>query len=422
MNTRLQKFLLDNTLDALFKTHGVNVRFSSCMTKASYNCDQINAVDKDLLAQECRGIILTRVDRCGNVIQWSESCKSDEVVGHTIVMARPFNRFFNYGQEAAANVDFNDPNLRFFNKEDGTLTIVYHDFNKNEWHVATRGVPEADLPIDGYDNHTFRTLFERALANVTGYSDLESFGKDKLDRNVTYMFELCTPENAVVVRHDDYKVILLGARRLSDHVEISLDDCRELGVPVVENFKLGSVQEMIDFVAERNPSEYEGIVVCDSKFRRVKVKSPAYVALHRVTDQVARSPRGLMQIILSEKFDDIVPLLPQAIVERGEQMQAQYRVLTRSFDSSFDQALALANEESPIFNPNSKSLVKQHQKSFALAVQANGGWLAPLMDRYHGKCEGLHDYVMKRRAKGGDWANGFLDTLVEMCDGVALNE
>lgn len=66
---------------------------------------------------------------------------------------------------------------------------------------------------------------------------------------------------------------------------------------------------MLNFVSCRDPFKYEGIVVCDKNFNRVKVKNANYVALNKIRDKVANSPRAILEIILNGKEDDVYPLL-----------------------------------------------------------------------------------------------------------------
>jgi hypothetical protein len=78
-------------------------------------------------------------------------------------MALPMGRFFNYGQGAAAAVDLDSTETRFCEKLDGTLCIMYWDRHLGVWSVATRSVPDADLPMDGFGNQTFADLFWKAF-------------------------------------------------------------------------------------------------------------------------------------------------------------------------------------------------------------------------------------------------------------------
>jgi len=198
----VQEYLKTHSLEALDREHGIKAR--PCGHKFSLNYDMIEAKDDDLMAQECRGLILCLAD--DNAV-----LSLDEPLGETRVLARPFDRFFNHGQGAAADVDLEHPDTRFYEKMDGTLCILYFDFVKDEWHVATRSVAEADLPIDGFEDFTFRTLFEKACLETTGLEDFWRF-TFLLDTKKTYLFELTTPRNRIVVNYENYGITLLGAR------------------------------------------------------------------------------------------------------------------------------------------------------------------------------------------------------------------
>lgn len=409
MSTLVQDFLMNHSFAELNAQHGVKFRLSACGYKASMNYDQIESNNADKLAQECRGLVL----RSDGDYPFSRDDK--KIVGPTHVVARPFNRFFNLGQDEAAKIDFADNATRFYHKEDGTLIICYYDARKGEWHVGTRAVCEADLPVEGdAGGLTFRDLFLKALKQETGFTDLDVFAKQHLSTLNTYMFELCTEMNRVVVDYRGFNLFLLGVRETQTGVEFPLSDFASLPIPKVREYQLGSMTDMVDFVASQDPSAFEGVVARDSRFRRVKCKNAGYMALGRVKDSALRSPRGLMQLILMEKLDDVIPLLPEYAVARAMVIQDDYRNAIREYDEVYKLCVEDANTESPIFNPESKSLIKQHQKSFALAVQARGGWMAPMMEQYHGKIGGLHDYILRRRNVAGDWPNGFLDGVLEV--------
>lgn len=420
MQLEVQKYLENHTFADLHAEHGVKFRPSACGRKVSLNYDQIEAHDSNKIAQQCRGLVLTKVDN-------SVFLGEHEIVGETFVVARPFDRFFNVGQDAAAKINFDDPSTSFFEKLDGSLIICYFDKYQDKWHVATRAVCEADLPVDGFDDVTFRDLFFRALVasvpkiqnyvpSKDGLTNVDLWFNMNMNRSNTYMFELCTEKNIVVVKHKGYNLWLLGVRNTESGKEYPVSDFVDSGIPIVSQYKLSSLTDMVDFVSDRDPSAFEGVVACDSSFRRVKCKNAGYMALGRVKDSALKSPRGLMQLILMEKLDDVIPLLPDYAIKRSEELADNYRVLVKSYDALYDKCFAQAEQESPIFNPNSKSLVKQHQKSFAIAVQQHGGWMAPMMDQYNGRSKGLHDYVVRKRGVDGTWANSFLDTVMSMSD------
>lgn len=398
----VQKFLKEKSLQQLEIEHGVKARISQ--HKMSLNYDQIEAREDDPLAQECRGLILRPTELQGSI-------DVARPLGDTVVLARPFDRFFNYGQAAAAEVDFDHPATSFYEKMDGTLCIVYFDDVKNEWHVATRSIPEADLPVDGFGDHTFRTLFEKAVEETVG-KDFETWTSKQLFRDTTYMFELTTPANRIVVEYEGYGITLLAARKTATGKELRPAFVQaQVKTPTAERYRFGSVTELVEFVSSRDPTKHEGIVVCDQHFRRIKVKNAGYLALNKVRDSVLKSPRGLVELILLEKLDDALPLFPDHVVDRAHKLQAAFRELVVHYRDAYDECKAQADATADADD-------REHRKAFALAVQAHEhGWMAPMMEQYQGRVNGLMEWIQSKRQVDGGWSNGFLDTVLRYLEG-----
>lgn len=379
----VQTYLLTHSLTDLAKDHGVYARFSTKNPhKFTLNYDQIEARDSDVISQECRGLVLSTAAALGSM---------DVVVGETEILARPMNRFFNHGQGACAEVDFDHPETRFYEKLDGTLCIVYFDAFLGAWCVATRSVPDADLTMDSFEDQTFSDLFWKAFVATGGIYNFE--------KGFTYSFELCTPDNQVVVRYNDYKVYLLAVRAI-DHGDEFYPECfwaNGLGVPSAQSYKFGSITDMVNFVSGREPSKFEGIVVCDPKFNRCKVKNAGYLALNKIKDSVAKSPRSVLEIILLGQEDDVMPLVSDRVQARILQVKEGLRSVIHTVDEEYDR----------LHHPD--------RKTFALAVQAGSGLLAPHMMRWGGKCKNTHDWISTQR-KDGTWSASFLDSLLRMCD------
>jgi len=373
----------------------------------SLNYDQIESKAGPLV-NECRGLIL---GKRGAALQTDQVIGTDPV-GETYVMARPFNRFFNLGDFNAAPADMDDPDTIFFEKLDGTCCILYFNPELEAWHVATRSVPMADVNISGWGDMTFRLLFEKALRETLAVtemvSDLVVFNNwtSQLDKEFTYCLELTTPMNRIVVQYPDYRVHLTGMRHTNSGKEFSIIPFAAstfFGVPVCPFHKINNLQELLTFVGSKSPFEQEGVVVCDKHFNRVKCKSLAYLAYNKVRDSSANSPRAVMELILSEKLDDVMPVLEVHIQEKAVKMQDGLRNLIHSVDAMYEEILPLSKG------------TDNDRKAFALQVQARNGWIGPLMDRWAGKCSGLADFMQKKKiAATGEWPSGLLDTLVTM--------
>lgn len=394
MVTLVQNYLLNHSLNDLERDHGIKHRIKE--HKISLNYDQLETKENDPLGKECRGLILTPV-------VYDNPVNPDLFLGETKIMARPFDRFFNHGQSEADKIDFN--HSRFYEKMDGTLTILYHDFVKDEWHIATRAVAEADLPIDGFGEYTFRTLFEKACFDTINLT----FDKfvENLDKNLTYIFELTTPINRIVVDYKDYKITILGIRNNVTGEEYDpLEWSNEFNVPLPQIYSFNSLQEMVEFVSSFDPQKHEGIVACDTCFNRVKVKNPSYVALNRIKDSVTKSPRGLLELILLEKFDDVISLFPEYISNKGIELQQKLRHLNQTYNTVYNDCINVISKK---YNQQES---KEYRKAFALYMQDANVWLSPMMDRYSGNSGSFVEWIRNKKQFDGGWSNGFLDQVI----------
>jgi hypothetical protein len=403
----VQQYLETHTFGELAKEHGVYASFSKSGHKFSLNYDQIEAQESDPLAQECRGLVLSLEDgRPVFGIQGPDGKLNRDSIepGKTRILAYPMKRFFNHGQGAAASINWNDPNLSVLEKLDGTLCIVYYDPFTAQWCVATRSVPEADLIID-MGHYTFRTLFEKAVMDTLGYS-FEVFTRG-LVNEMTYCFELTTPYNRIVVQYNECRITLLAARYLP-----TLRECNpaELAIvqvgkiPHVHTYAYTSVDDILNWVSNQNPLEHEGVVVRDAQYNRIKVKNAAYVAFNRARDVLSASDRNVLDLILQEKDDDVIPMLPPEIVENLRKIKEGVQNLVKEYDAIYHTVVAAASEIKP-----------GDKKTFAITLtQRKELWSAPFFQIYDGKASNMKDYIQKNRGKDGHWSNSFLDRILDL--------
>lgn len=417
----VQKFLENKTFGDLAKEHGVYASFSKSGHKWSLNYDQIEAKESDPLAQECRGLVLSCEDGRSHLtqaVQLNGKLSYDHISpGNTMVLAYPMKRFFNHGQGSAADINWSDPGLSVLEKLDGTLCILYFDPFTKQWCVATRSVSEADLLMDN-GLFTFRTLFEKALMDTAGKSFYEY--TSVLNTRITYCFELTTPYNRIVVNYPNCRVTLLAARWIYskfDEIDLSFKNQEFAwrndalvpvpfdmnGVPVVQAHTYTSIDELINWVSSLNPMEHEGVVVRDSQFNRIKVKNAAYVAYNKVRDALATSQRNMVELILTEKDDDVIPMLPEEIVNNLQKIKAGIQVVIKQHDENYLAAKAQAD-----------TIMPGDKKTFAILVTKNKDlWTAPFFSMFDGKSANMKDFIQKNR-KDGTWGNSFLDKMLEL--------
>ena len=230
----------------------------------------IEADFSDPLVCEARGIIIDIV--------------------HQDVLCRPFDKFFNVQEQYAADIDWNS--ARVLEKIDGSLIKLY--WYNGEWVFATSSTCDAaEASVDGYKDITYRDVIARA----------DNYGKipfDELHKDTTYLFELVSPLTQVVIKYDITTLYYLAARDNMTGEEV--DDELE-GFKRPKSFPLRSVDECIHAAMKLNSDtednlKDEGFVVVDGEHRRIKIKSPAYIAMHRVATNKVFTAKRMTELFL----------------------------------------------------------------------------------------------------------------------------
>ncbi len=387
MKPLIVDFLRTHSFQQLEDEHGVCVRFSDDGSKFSANYDQILAKNGNPLTEQCRGMVLRPTQFKKDM--FGEDWK-DATVGDVEVLAWPMNRFYNHGDPAAVEIDWSDPGLRVYEKLDGTMIVVYWDPLHSKWFAATRSVPEADLPI--FAGHmeigdaTFSDLFMRALIETRGDVTWAVDGPDKvvhLNQELTYVFELTSPYNRVVVKYDAPRVTLLAARHTTSGQELRIEDIRMEHVQRPKTWELRDPTALAAFIDSADPAVLEGAVVCDSRFRRLKVKNKAWVMSSRAKEMVSSSPRAALECIIQEKLDDVIPLVEKDIGEKMLVMQSEFMSWCKRLDARLTEFKAEATGS---------------RKRFAEQVMLSGDWTAPYFQLWENRAPDALSWVRKMSA------------------------
>jgi hypothetical protein len=291
------------------------------------------------------------------------------------LLAWPMSRFYNDGDAAAAQIDWSY--ARVLEKLDGTMTALYWDPLKLTWCVATRSVPEADLPVrPGHieiGDSTFSDMFWCAL-DATIRSNLNGTAAEsndtnvvaefllRLNKNVTYVFELTGPYNKVVVSYADQRVTLLAARNIRTGLEIDVNGGLFKGrVPAAKEWSIKGIDALRWHVSTLRGIECEGAVVLDASahpFRRVKVKSREWLLASMFKDTIDTSRRGALRFIIEGTWDDAQTIASPEVKRQFEAMARGLRAYCARVDSNFERWRGeVAGSATP-------------RKDFALKVQA----------------------------------------------------
>ena len=251
----------------------MHIRFSIdehnfCIFKYIIDCDFNNPI-----CREARGIII--------------DLDSLDVVGVG------FDKFFNYGEQFASEIDWQTARVQ--EKLDGSIVKKFWNEKSGNWQWATNGVINAkNAEYQGLIANNYLELIECA----DNYNDIK---EDKLDKKLTYIFELVEP-NAHVVNYPSIYLYHIGTRENDTLKEVEVD----IGIKKPKEYKLNSLKDCIDFVETLNEKdgdiEHEGFVVVDKNYDRIKIKSSRYLEMHYLSNGVISNKHKILELM---KTDDI---------------------------------------------------------------------------------------------------------------------
>ncbi len=209
-----------------------------------------------------------------------------------------------------------------------SLMTLYH--YKDKWCIATSGNPDASGIV--YNNLgttiTFKDLFWKV------WNDLGYMLPFDIHRGLTFMFELMTPYNKVVVQHKTNNIVLHGIRNRLTGLELPVDRANLwYNWKVCPTFKFNSIEEVIHNAGQLEPINNEGYIVVDSHFNRVKVKSPAYVALHYLRDTL--SPRRMLEIVRANESEEFLNYFEE-YKNVHQEIKSKYLVLVNKINNTLE--------------------------------------------------------------------------------------
>lgn len=266
----------------------------------------------------------------------------------------PFYKFGNYGESYCPDIDWKS--CWVGEKLDGSIIKIVR-FG-NDLLISTNGTINAfnaQLNVQiGCNAKNFGELVLDALVEEfydSGRIDWDGVGlplcRDKveevclnvlkynLEENKTYMFELTSPFNKVVVQWHNTHLNFLGVRDNKTLQETYFSDhpLKEyFNVPKI--FPLHSVEDCIK-AAEALDRNNEGYVVCDKNFNRVKIKSPLYVQLHHMKGNGVFSYERGIEIVRRNELSEVLTYFPE-FKEHLEKIKDDYNAFVKKLDDSWN--------------------------------------------------------------------------------------
>lgn len=233
-----------------------------------FNYD-INADFSDPVVREARGIIID-FDTL-DVVCW------------------PFTKFCNIEESFHDEIDWNTAVVE--QKVDGSICKLFYNHKQRHWQWATNS------EIDAHNNtcNSGRTFYE-LIHKCENFKDILI---GDLNKNCTYIFELTTPENRVVIDYGNvYKLWHLSTRGNITGNEYEGDS---IGIERPRVYPLQTLEECKEAVKSLNNRQdnvkAEGFVVHDADYHRVKIKTPEYIVAHKMIANYNFSKKHILEVI-----------------------------------------------------------------------------------------------------------------------------
>jgi hypothetical protein len=325
-NLQLQQFLRSGkTPEDLKAEFGINYkRHSEHPELITFKYDQVKSKPHLKVVRVARGIILNSKDN------WN-------------VVAFPFVRFFNEGESQADEIDWSTS--RVYDKLDGSIIIMY--WYGDKWNFATSGTPDA---------RTLLPLIRKIWAEK-GYS----YPSEEY-RSKTFMFEMLSPENQIVVPQFTNQLVLIGVRDISTFKEEDpelIAYC--LGYSVVQTHTYSSLRVLIVFAKGMSKQFGEGFVVCDQNFRRLKIKSEDYVqATHGTKSGDQRIT--ILNVVMRDETSEYIATFGshEDVLTMVSRIQQAYFYVVNIMDSYYDRYSADTADKATFCKNLTLHLPKEH--------------------------------------------------------------
>jgi hypothetical protein len=159
-----------------------------------------------------------------------------------------------------------------------------------------------------------------------------------LSKNKTYIFELTSPHNRVVVPYSETKITHIGTRNNINLLEERVD----IGVKKPKEYSFEDLDKLV-LQAKTLPARKEGYVVTDNVFNRVKVKSLEYLKMASLKNNGVITDKNVLQMILDGDYNEFTSYFPK-YSSRTKRVLAKYE----SFLKQLKKDLKIAEEKKKI--------------------------------------------------------------------------
>lgn len=269
------EYLNWNSLEELKEEYAIKVSINEKYPNLMVLCyNQIESPKSHPIVIECRSLVVEFKD------------------GKYQVVSRAFDRFFNQGECGEV---YELSLLSLYEKVDGSLISVF--YYNGEWLYRTKSMIMPECEITPY-GRTWKMLIESAL-------DWENIKFDDLNKNNTYIFEVVGEENRVVVKYNKDDSYLLAVR---DNITGQYVEAQPNAFKTPREYKFDTTEECLESLKSL-PNLEEGYVGYVIGAPVVKVKSPQYLAAHRLRGE-GLTPKRIMEMVIIGEYEEYFATFP----------------------------------------------------------------------------------------------------------------
>lgn len=243
--------------------------------------------------RECRGLIFNKEGK---------------------LISRPYSKFFNVGEKEETQlnkINLYEPHIVLF-KLDGSMIRPIP--TKEGFRLATKaGVTSVAMNAEVF------------IADKPHYG---TFIRKCIQKGTTPLFEWVSRKNRIVVDYPEDNLILTGMRYNHTGSYLTYAVMKSYAsawnIPVVKAVDGLAVQNIELFVKQvREWESEEGVVVRFDNGGMVKIKADDYVLRHKSKDSISQE-KNVLQTILEDAVDDLVPLLTPEDADRIQRFQRAF--------------------------------------------------------------------------------------------------
>jgi RNA ligase len=248
-------------------------------------------------------------DPVGSAIR--RECRGLIFDANGVLISHPYHKFFNVGE-----------------KEETQLNKI----NLYEPHVVLEKLDGSMIrPIPTPEGFSLATkagitdISQQAEVFIADKPHYAKFIRSMFDGGMSPIFEWCSRKNRIVIDYPEDQLILTGIRNtiLGNYLPYwnILELVKHYSIPVVKAVDGLAVQNIDLFVKQvREWDDGEGVVLRFDAGHMVKVKSSDYVLRHKSKEAINQE-KNVVQTILDDAVDDLIPLLTPEDAQRVQVFQ-----------------------------------------------------------------------------------------------------